>query len=215
VGFIISLNIIFTIKGVLMSDILGRHTNKCDYCDKKGYCPQCQGKGFIVEGLDKQVKGIRRGDILLISCRFDPVGWIIRIGTKGHFNHCAWVINDKTVIELKAKGKRTTSLKKYLNKYLYKCKLVRPILDKDKLNEAIKWAEKTQFDYPYTSALINFILIKLKITKDLPRLSCSGFIAYYLAEEAKFFFNGIKTYFITPADIEFSTKCRDVSEELY
>lgn len=198
-----------------MSDILGRHTNKCDYCDKRGYCPQCQGKGFVIEGLDKQVKGIKRGDILLIKSLWDfPIGWIIRKGTGGHFNHCAWCLDDKTVIELKAKGKRTTPLKKYLNKYLYKCKLVRPILDQSKINKAITRAEKTQFDYPYTSALINFILIKLKITKTLPRLSCSGFIAWYFSQVG-FYFNGIKSFFITPADIEFSKKVIDVSEELY
>lgn len=38
-----------------MSDILGRHTNKCDLCNEKG-CSQCKGKGFIVEDLDKPIK---------------------------------------------------------------------------------------------------------------------------------------------------------------
>ncbi|GAH64525.1 unnamed protein product, partial [marine sediment metagenome] len=65
-----------------MSDILGRHTNKCDKCKGKGWlceaerCPQCKGKGFIVEDLDKQIEGVRRGDILLICAQFDFIGWI-------------------------------------------------------------------------------------------------------------------------------------------
>lgn len=157
---------------------------------------------------------MKKGDILLIKCFWDfPIGWLIRKGTKGNFNHVAWIIDKDTIMELKAKGKRITPLKKYLNKYLYKCKLVRLTIDKDKLNQAINRAKKAQFNYPYTSALINFILIKLKITKQLPRLSCSGFIAYYLAQIG-FYFNGEETWFITPKDIEISKKVKDVSNEL-
>ena len=35
-----------------MSDILGRHINKCDLCNGEG-CSQCKGKGFMVEDLDE------------------------------------------------------------------------------------------------------------------------------------------------------------------
>jgi len=158
---------------------------------------------------------MRKGDILLIKYIWDfPVGWLIRKGTGGNFNHCAWAIDKNTIIELKAKGKRIVPLKKYLNRWLYNCKIVRPLLDNCKLNEAIKRAEKAQFNYPYSSAIINFILIGLKILKKTPRLSCSAFPAYYLAQVG-FYFNGKKTWFITPHDIEISKKCIDVSEELY
>jgi len=157
---------------------------------------------------------MKRGDILLVKYRYDPVGWIIRKFTHCQWNHVAWFINDKELIELKAIGKRKTLLSHYLNKLLYKCKVVRPLIDKHKLEKAVERAEKSQFNYPYTSAIINFILIRLKITNDLPRLSCSGFIAYYLAQEADFYFNGKNTWFITPADIEKSRKVIDVSHEL-
>lgn len=204
-----------------MSDILGRHTNGCGMCNGKGwlceseYCPQCKGKGYIIEDLDKQIRGVRKGDILLIKYLWDfPIGWIIRKGTKCDFNHIAWILNNENVIELKAKGKRTIPLKKYLNKWIYKCKLVRI---KDilpcKLNEALKRAEKAQFNYSYSSAIINFILIGLKILKKYPRLSCSAFLAYYLYQVG-FTFNGKNVWFITPADILNSKKVIDVSEEL-
>ena len=157
---------------------------------------------------------MRKGDILLVKYLYDPIGFLIRKGTGGNFNHVAWAINNRELIEVKAEGKKTTPLKHYLNKWLYKVKLIRikNILP-CKLNEALRRANKAQFDYPYSSAIINFILIKLKITKKLPRLSCSGFIAYYLAQ-AGFYFDGIRTWFITPKDIEFSKNIKDVSNEI-
>lgn len=199
-----------------MSDQLGRHTNECDYCLGMGWtCPQCKGKGYIIENLDKYVKGIRRGDILLIKYIWDfPIGWLIRKLTNCRWNHVGWFINDRELIELKAVGKRKVPLSHYLNKWLYKCKVVRikNILPR-KLNEAIGKAEKAQFNYSYSSAIINLILIKLKIRKKFPRLSCSGFPAYYLAQ-VDFYFNGQDTFFIMPKDIEISKKIKDVTNEL-
>jgi len=157
---------------------------------------------------------MKRGDILLIKYRWDfPIGFLIRKFTKSKFNHVAWAINDHELIELKATGKQRILLSHYLNRWLYKCKAVRLLLDNCKLEKALKRAEKAQFSYPYSSAIINFILIKLKITDDLPRLSCSGFIAYYLSQVG-FYFNGGNTWFVTPKDIEKSNKVIDVSEEL-
>ena len=157
---------------------------------------------------------MRKGDILLIKYYFDPMGWIIRLFTHCQWNHVAWFTNDKELIELKAVGKRKVLLSRYLNKYLYKCKVVRiKNIDNYRLNEAVKRAKKSQFNYPYASAIINFILIKLKITKELSRLSCSGFIAYYLSQVG-FYFNGENSWFVTPKDIEESRKVKDVSYEL-
>jgi len=196
-----------------MSDSLGRHINKCDLClGRNKTCPQCKGRGFVVEDLDE---GIKCGDILLIKYLWDfPIGWLIRRFTHCQWNHVAWFTNDKELIELKAIGKRKVHLSHYLNKWLYKCKVVRiKSIDNYKLNEAIKRAEKAQFDYPYSSAIINFSLIKLKILKESPRLSCSSFIAYYLSQ-VNFYFNGKNIHFITPKDIEKSRKVIDVSYEL-
>jgi len=158
---------------------------------------------------------MKRGDILLIQYRFDPVGWIIRYFTHCKWNHVAWFTNDKELIELKAVGKKKTSLSHYLNKYIYKCKAVRlKNIDNSKLEEAIVEAEKASFNYSYSSAIINYILIKLKILRKFPRLSCSAFIAYFLLTKANFYFNGKPTYFVTPKDIENSNKVKDVSYEL-
>lgn len=159
---------------------------------------------------------MRRGDILLIKYIWDfPVGWLIRRFIHCQWNHVAWFTNDKELIELKAIGKKITPLSHYLNKWLYKCKAIRiKDIDNCKLNEAVRRAEKAQFNYPYTSAIINFILIKLKLTDKLPRLSCSGFIAYYLFQ-VDFYFNSKAAYFITPKDIESSKKVIDVTEKLY
>jgi len=46
-----------------MSDPYGRHTQECKLCKGKGWtdkevtCPQCKGRGFVVEDLDKEVQG--------------------------------------------------------------------------------------------------------------------------------------------------------------
>jgi hypothetical protein len=163
---------------------------------------------------------MKKGDILLIKSRFDPVGWLIRKFTHCQWNHVAWALNENTLIELKAKGKRITPLKKYLNNFLYKCKLVRiKDLDNCKVDKAIERASQTVFNYPYSSAILNFILIKFKILKKFPRLkfprlSCSGFVAYYLKSEANFKFNNKNTFFITPKDIDTSKKVKNVSQEL-
>lgn len=189
-----------------MSDVLGRHSNICIWCKGtgkvEGYsCALCNGKGFNVEGLDEPIKEIQRGDILLIHFKFDPIGWLIQSYTQSKYNHVAWVINNHEVIELKATGKRRTPLNYYLNNYLYKCKVVRPILVKCKLNQALERAEEAIFEYPYSSSLLNYILLSLKITQSLPRLSCSGFIAYYL-NQVGFSFCNKNPHIILPNDIE-------------
>ena len=198
-----------------MSDSLGRHINKCDYCCGKCKCPQCKGKGYIVEDLDRQIKGMRKGDILLISYRFDPIGWLIRRFTYCQYNHAAWALNDHELIELKAIGRKITPLKKYMNKLFYKCKLVRITdIEKQDLIKALERAKQAKFNYSYSSSIINFLLIKLNLAERTPRLSCSGFIAYYLFQ-VDFYFNGKGVYYITPRDIEISKKVKDVTNELY
>jgi len=157
---------------------------------------------------------MHKGDILLIKYKFDPIGWIIRIVLHSQWNHTAWALDDHNLIELKATGRKNTPLKKYMNKLLYKCKLIRiKDLYNCKVEKAVERAKKAKFDYPYSSSIINYIAIKLKISKEVPRLSCSSFIAYYLSQ-FDFRFNDKNIHFITPKDIEESGKIIDVSHEL-
>lgn len=158
---------------------------------------------------------MKKGDILLIQNFFDPVGWIISLCSKYRYHHVAWAINDHELIELKAVGKRKVLLSCYLNKPYYHCKLIRikNILP-CQLNEVIRRAKKAKFSYSYTSSLINFILIKLKITKELPRLSCSGFISLFLSQMS-FYFCSKGPKFVTPKDIGQSLYVKEASEELY
>lgn len=210
-----------------MSDPLGRHTNKCDDCKGVGKwllygkiygkfpCPQCKGKGFVVENLDEQIqRKIRCGDILLIKYRLDPIGFLIRLFSHCQWNHVAWFINDHELVELKATKKVITPLKRYLNKWLYKIKLVRPIyISKISLKQAITFAKSKNLHYSYLSIILAFILVKFNLSKYLQRPTCSGFIALCLYT-VYWKFNDKNTALITPKDIEMSKIVKDVSYEL-
>lgn len=210
-----------------MSDPLGRHTNECDSCKGIGKwllygktygkfpCPKCKGKGFVVEDLDKQIqRKIRCGDILLIKNKLDPIGFFIRLFTHCQWNHVAWFINEHEVVELTTTKKVTTPLKKYLNKFLYKIKLVRTTyISQISLKQAIVFAKSQKLHYSYSSAILAFILVKLHLSKYLKRPTCSGFIAQCLYT-VYYKFNDKNPSLITPKNIEKSKFVEDVSYEL-
>jgi len=158
---------------------------------------------------------MRTGDILLIKSRLDLVGWLIRRGTHSQWNHVAWAIDNQTLVELKAKGKRITPLNKYLNRFMYGVKLVRiKYVGVEDFIYCLDIAVNTNHYYSYTSSLVNYICVQTKILKKLPRPTCSGFIATILDKVDFWFLEKKDPNFITPADISKSDKVEDVSCEL-
>lgn len=153
-----------------------------------------------------------RGDLLLIKHKFDPVGWLIRKATDGNFNHIAWVINKKQIIEVQGKGASINSIRKYSNKFLYETKVLRiKDIKPEKLIEAIAYAISLKLKRKRWTLWKTFLLLFLDSKKELPTLTCSGTIAESLSKVNWFFDKRKKPRNITPEDI---ARCRRLKEVL-
>lgn len=155
---------------------------------------------------------MKLGDILLIKYKYDPISWLIRKLTKSKWNHCAIAINSISLLDYRGKSLQINPLRRYLNKRLYKVKLVRlKGISEPKANKIIDYIVNSGVKGGYFNFLLTILLIALGYKGKLPRNTCSGLIA-----EA-FHYNGYifaytEDYNITPEDINRRTK--DVSNEL-
>jgi len=143
--------------------------------------------------------------ILLVHYKYDPIAWLIRLFTHSYWNHVAWIIDENRIIESKRNGIRLTSVDTYDNRFLYKTKILKiknlSIFQEDII---VKELLNSQFKKGYLKRILSFILIGLKLDRDLPRETCSGFIALACAKGGIYFANKKPSY-ITPEDINSST----------
>lgn len=118
-------------------------------------------------------------DILLIQHTLCPIAWLIRLTTKSEWNHVALVLNETQLIHMKATGLAITPLKQYLNKLLYKTKLLRlkrPYKDRiPYLTGITRKVVSKQKRYTYFNFLKSGILLFLG--KKIERETCSSFVA--------------------------------------
>ena len=157
---------------------------------------------------------MRRGDILLVKYKYDPIGWLIRRATHGKWNHVAWILNEYLIIEVKRNGIIISPITRYLDKRYFEYKLVRiKRIEKKKLNEAINYALKRRYKLNYFKLWVSFLMVLFKSKKELPRPTCSGFIGESLAK-VNWYFNGKKPSLITPQNIANSKKVKAVTYEL-
>jgi len=147
---------------------------------------------------------MRIGDLLLVRARFDPVGWVIRWFTHCEYNHVAWAINDKEIIELRGRGILTTSVTRYSNKFFYNTKLLRikEEFPDSFICEAVSYANCGKSKGNYFKLWVTYFMILLKSKKQYPRQTCSGFIAECLNVFGFSFDETKQWYNITPADME-------------
>jgi len=156
---------------------------------------------------------MRRGDIILVNYRFDPISWYIKKITKSEWNHTAFVIDNERVVESRGKGIVIGSIKRYKNKSFFKMKVVRPKLDCKKLNKAIDYAimqvgnESTYFKFLYT-----LFSLKHRYFIKSSHKTCSGMIAEVLNIVGFQFRNDKKPLQITPEDINSSEGVDNVEE---
>lgn len=153
---------------------------------------------------------MRKGNILLVHFKWCPVGFLIRFLTKSYWNHVAWFLDDKTLIESIRGNIRVIPISNYANKVFYNTKIVKiskidPITVFVALLEA--QARKTYKKSSYWKHLLTILSISLKIKGF--HLSCSGFIANCL-ELFDIKFNNKPSYLITPEDINKS----EITEDL-
>ena len=156
---------------------------------------------------------MRRGDIILVNYRFDPISWYIKRITHSQFNHVAFVIDNERVVEGRGNGIVISSIKKYENKFLFKMKVVKLKLDYKKLNKAVDYAiiqagkESNYFKFLYALlSLKHHYFIKPS------HKTCSGMIAEVLDIVGFRFRNDKKPLQITPEDINSSEGVENVEE---
>jgi hypothetical protein len=155
---------------------------------------------------------MRKGDILLVDYRYDPIGWLIKWVTKSKYNHVAWALNEFVVIEATGRGIKTTALSKYLNCPLYSIKLIRfKDLCKTKIKKISKRLVKQQCKTPYWRFLLSYILVWIGI-KPLVK-NCSNFIYFELRQEGHSLGKKNKK-FINPEDFHSYKYSLDITEEL-
>lgn len=162
---------------------------------------------------------MKEGDILLIKSKRCPISWLIRKFIKSNFNHVAWALDNKTLLEVKSvKGIVSTPVKYYKNKFLYRTKLLRiKNISKYRLQKALHYAvieSATNEDKGYFKFLLNLLLLARK-QENLSKPTCSGFIAealnyvgwHFTEDKHKHPFE------ITPEDINQSRRVKEVSSE--
>jgi len=159
---------------------------------------------------------MKKGDLLLIHSRFDPLAWLIRKITKSYWNHVAWAIDHHYLLEARATAIKVCPITKYLN-WKYKVKLIRlKSITKKQLKEAIEYAsqfkrKRTYFKYLKIISKIFFY------GQDTPLhgFTCSNLIARGLEKEGYYFIPSHKKspYLVTPDDIS-KAKASNVSYEL-
>ena len=154
---------------------------------------------------------MKRGDLLLVKYKFDPIGWLIRKVTNGNFNHVAWVISKKQLMEIKGKGVSINSIRKYDNKFLYETKLLRiKDLEPKKIMKAITYAISLKLKRKRFTLWKTFILLFLNSKGKLPTLTCSGIIAESLSKVNWFFSEYKSPRIITPEDIATCNKLEEI-----
>jgi hypothetical protein len=155
---------------------------------------------------------MKKGDILLIDYKYDPIGWLIKLATKSKYNHVAWALNEFVLIEATGRGIKTTPLSKYLNSPLYSMKLIRfTDLCKTKIKKISKHLLKQRCKTPYWKFFISYFLVFLGF-KPLCQ-NCSLFIYKTLRKE-DCSLGKRNNRFINPEDFNSYQKAVDVSEEL-
>lgn len=137
---------------------------------------------------------MKKGDLLLVRYKFDPIGWLIRRTLHCKYNHIAWILNENYIIEIKSKGIRINSIQKYKNKLLYETKILKILeITPSQLNKAFDYALIRTDKGNYFKLLLTYFMVYFRYQGEQPRLSCSGFIAECLSK-VNFYFNKRKNH---------------------
>jgi len=154
-------------------------------------------------------KKYKIGYILLIKYKYCPIGWLIRKITHSNWNHVAWILNDKLVLEIRNGGIKITPIKRYNNKF-FETKIIKLLKIKDEdikyilLDEIIKKKIKS-YKLPIFFTMLG-VLLKIKNL----RYTCSSYIASLLSKYGFYFIKDKNPLYITPEDINTSKNVKDV-----
>lgn len=152
------------------------------------------------------------GDILLVRNKWCPLSIIIRTLCRSKYNHVVWAISDNELIEMSACGKKISPLKGYLNSFLYDIKLLRIKKPHPLLKYVIWRSQEIEEKYSYWSFI--HVCICYLLGRELPRLTCSGFVGYYLSLIGWYPGKKCNPKYLLPKDFAISNKLKDVSNEI-
>lgn len=154
---------------------------------------------------------MRRGDIILVNYRFDPISWYIKQITHSQWNHVAFVIDNEKIVEGRGNGIVISSIKRYENKFFFKMKIVRPKFDYKKINKAVDYAiMQAGKESNYFKFLYALLSLKHRYFIKPSHKTCSGMIAEVLDIIGFRFRNDKKPLQITPEDINSSKRIIEV-----
>lgn len=144
---------------------------------------------------------MKKGTIILVRYKYDPIGFLIRILIKSRWNHAVWCINNQCILEAKGGGIYLVPFTKFKNNRLFEYKILNITISNKKLDRALDFAYKkvgTKHNYfKFLLALWTNYLTK----KPLKILTCSGLIATALSKVEYYFRKDKHPSKITPEDI--------------
>lgn len=154
---------------------------------------------------------MRKGDVVLLHHKLDPLAWLICWLAKSEFNHVAWAINDKEIIESVGKGIIVTPISKYLN-WRWNVKILRlKNLSRKQINRITERMLEKRCRYFYLEYLLSFALMILR--RKTHRTTCSNFVSYELRKE-NLYIKKRNYEFIVPEDFNCYKHCINVTQEL-
>ena len=161
---------------------------------------------------------LKRGDILMVTSKFDPLSWLIMLFTKSRFTHTVWIIDKKWCLESVGRGVKKSPLTKYLSnkgKFRYKCRLFRLRGHHNKkIRQAIRYGLKLRKSRKYSTFIWSLILIGLGRRTQTTHFSCSGFVAYCYSKVGIFLNKTKDPLDIVPGDIPKSKELIDITDQL-
>ena len=160
---------------------------------------------------------MKKGDIILVHSRFDPVAWLIRKATHSYWNHVAICIDNNNLLEVRGRCISISSCRKYIyNDKFYDYKIVRlKNISTKNIRKAVDYMieinEKGYFKW-LRACLMSFFDSK----RVFPRRTCSGLIAEAFHTVGFDFRRDKLPHKITPADIDNNSKTMNITgKELY
>ena len=155
---------------------------------------------------------IKKGDILLVKYKYDPIGMIACWKCKCYYNHVAWAINNTQVVEVRRHGIIINPINRFYNKNWYNIKWVRiKNYNKEIMKKAVHDALKlVGVKYTFLKLFKSMLRVGFTKKKNINPKTCSGMIAECLAKYNVYFRHDKHPLRITPGDIENSRSVENV-----
>lgn len=145
--------------------------------------------------------GMKRGDIILLYYKYDPIGFLIRRKTHSNWNHSGVALSETQMVDLRATKLRITHINDFLNSSIYKIKLLRV---ENLTDEAREYLIETIYAQPkkriYWKMLWKFFLLFFNIPSNIV-ISCSEVIVKALREKNIDLVPDKDVRLVTPEDI--------------